>query len=245
MATFGLIGKKLGHSFSKKYFTEKFNELGLPHEYELYELADIAELPELLANTPDLRGLNVTIPYKSDVLKYVQEQNEAVQQIGAANTLSIENGKVSAYNTDYIGFKQTLRAFLAGAAVEAALVLGTGGSAKAVVAALIDMGIKPSSVSRKPQEGQLTYKQLTKGILQNHRLIVNTTPLGMAPNVDAAPDVPYLLLSQQHFCYDLVYNPELTQFLKLAQQQGAKVQNGLAMLYAQAEASWKIWQGAE
>lgn len=242
MRKFGLIGKKLGHSFSKRYFSEKFEREGVVDaKYELYELPEITEFPALLAREPELVGLNVTVPYKEAVIPYLDELDESAAKIGAVNTIKIAAGKLKGYNTDFIGFRDTLIAFYPVTTGGRALVLGTGGAAKAVWVSLDSLGIVYTSVSRNPRENELVYAAITPEVLQAYSLIINTTPLGMAPNVESAPAIPYEALSTHHFLYDLVYNPEQTLFLRQGEAAGAKIMNGLHMLYAQADAAWQIW----
>lgn len=242
MRRFGLIGKKLGHSFSKRYFTEKFAQAGIADaRYELYELPEITAFADLLAREPDLVGLNVTVPYKEAVIPYLDELDKSAAQIGAVNTIKITAGKTKGYNTDFIGFRDTLKQFYPVEAGSKALVLGTGGAAKAVWAALEALGISYTSVSRKPAAHVLDYESVTPEVLQRYTLIINTTPLGMAPDTATAPAIPYQALTPGHYLYDLVYNPEETLFLQKGRAAGARTTNGLAMLYAQAEAAWEIW----
>ena len=242
MRKFGLIGKKLSHSFSKKYFTEKFEREGIQDaQYELYELPEAKELRSLLQREPELVGLNVTVPYKEDVIPLLDELDEAAAKIGAVNTIRISGGKTKGFNTDYVGFKGTLEEFYPEEERKQALVLGTGGAAKAVWAALDALAIPYKSVSRTPAEQELAYEQLTPALLQTYNLIINTTPLGMHPHTDSAPALPYEALTAQHYLYDLVYNPEQTLFLQKGATAGAKTCNGLDMLYRQADAAWSIW----
>lgn len=242
MRKFGLIGKKLGHSFSKRYFSEKFEREGIANAvYELYELPEITEFPALLAQEPELVGLNVTVPYKEAVIPYLDELDESAAKIGAVNTIKIAAGKLKGYNTDFVGFRSTLVDFYPVEAGGRALVLGTGGAAKAVWAALDSLGIGYTSVSRNPRENEIAYAAITPEVLRAYPLIINTTPLGMAPDVESTPAIPYEALSAGHFLYDLVYNPEQTLFLQKGAAAGAKVLNGLPMLYAQADAAWQIW----
>jgi len=244
MRKFGLIGKKLGHSFSKKYFTEKFEREAIRDaSYELYELPDARELTALLLQEPELVGLNVTVPYKQDVIPLLDDLDEVAAKIGAVNTIKISQGKTKGYNTDYIGFKTSLEEFYPQQEQEQgqALVLGTGGAAKAVWAALHALQIPYMAVSRAPGAGELSYGQLTPELLQVYNLIINTTPVGMHPHTEAAPPLPYEALTAAHYLYDLVYNPEETQFLKNGAAAGAKTCNGLGMLYRQADAAWDIW----
>ena len=251
MRVFGLIGYPLGHSFSKRYFTEKFARDGIADAvYELFPLADIAELPGLLASQPHLRGLNVTIPYKEQVLPFLTELDPAARRIGAVNVIRIgADGSRTGYNSDYFGFRSTLETFLAKNAQNApslrALVLGTGGASKAVKVALEDMGIGHVSVSRQAGGGVVSYADVTPEILEEHRLIINTTPLGMHPEANSCPPLPYKALTADHLLYDLVYNPEQTVFLQRGAAQGAETFGGLPMLHGQAEKSWEIWNSPE
>jgi len=240
MKTLGLIGFPLSHSFSKKYFSEKFEKEGITGcQYELFPLETIKELPGLLAKNPSIVGLNVTIPYKEAVLPYLDEVDESAA-FGAVNTIKIENGKLRGFNTDVYGFEESLKPLLK-THHKGALVLGTGGAAKAVVSVLERLGIAHMYVSRTPHEGQFSYKDINKNILEKHQIIVNTTPLGMYPKAERCPDLPYEQLSDKHLLYDLVYNPDVTTFLKNGKKQGAIGKNGLEMLYLQAERAWEIW----
>lgn len=242
MRKFGLIGKKLGHSFSKKYFTAKFEREGIADaQHDLYELEQVEDLKHLLQREPELVGLNVTIPYKQEVIPLLNELDDAAARIGAVNTIKIKNGHTKGYNTDYIGFRDTLESFYPKEKYKKALVLGTGGASKAVCTALADLGIPYTSVSRTPAQGELSYEQLTEGMLQEYNLIVNTTPLGMAPNTNTLPAIPYEGITPEHFAYDIVYNPEKTLFLERCEAAGAKIMNGIGMLHGQAEAAWDIW----
>lgn len=243
MQRYGLIGKKLGHSFSKRYFTVKFTREGIANAvYELYELPTIAELPQLWHQKPDLVGLNVTVPYKEEVIPLLDELDEAAARIGAVNTIKIKAGKTTGYNTDYIGFRNSLEKFYPATINSKALVLGSGGASKAVCAALEDLGINYTILSRNPEAGQLNYSSLTPELLGQYSLIINTTPLGMYPDTENCPAIPYQALTVAHYLYDLVYNPEETLFLKKGKEAGAQTINGLEMLYGQAEAAWQIWQ---
>lgn len=246
MDLYGLLGFPLGHSFSASFFNEKFRREGIDAEYRNFELADIGEFTELLAELPDLRGLNVTIPYKQQIIPYLTNLSDQARQIGAVNTLRLihdNDGNLTAiegFNTDAPAFARTLAPLLPLKAVSA-LVLGTGGAARAVNTALEWLGIKHTSVSRTPAPDRLTYDALTPEIIAENLLIVNTTPLGMYPKIDACPPIPYELLTPDHICYDLVYNPEETLFMKNAAANGAKTRNGLAMLHPQALLAWQIW----
>ncbi|MHA6246544.1 shikimate dehydrogenase family protein [Pontibacter sp. CAU 1760] len=240
MRKFGLIGKKLGHSFSKKYFTEKFEREGITDaQYELYELPAAQEIRDLLQEEPELVGLNVTVPYKEEVLPLLDELDAVAATIGAVNTIRIRDGRAKGFNTDYIGFRTSLEKFYT--TKGQALVLGTGGAAKAVWAALDALQVPYQKVSRMAGGQVLGYEQLTPALMQQYNLIINTTPLGMHPHTETAPPLPYEALNSAHFLYDLVYNPEETQFLKHGKAAGAKTCNGLAMLYRQADAAWDIW----
>lgn len=245
MKGFGLIGYPLGHSFSKKYFTEKFEKEGIEDcEYDLYPLEDIEELPDLIKSEKGLIGLNVTIPYKQQVIKFLDEIDPKAEQIGAVNTIKIQGRKLKGYNTDYIGFKESLEKLVGPNPMpEKALILGTGGASKAVKAALEDLGIEFQFVSRNPAEGELSYESLNTqySILNTAKLIINTTPLGMTPNIEALPDLPYHQLTEHHYLYDLVYNPLITAFMQKGIDAKCWVKNGLEMLYGQAEAAWDIW----
>lgn len=241
MIKYGLIGYPLTHSFSKKYFTEKFErESIIDHAYELYPIQDISRLPSLLLTEPELRGLNVTIPYKEQVIAFLDEQSSVVKEIQACNCIRIQEGKLIGYNTDVIGFEKTLERKLM-PNHNRALVLGTGGAAKAVHYVLRKKGIDFLEVSRTPKAGCLTYAAINIEVLSSHTLVINTTPLGMYPDVDQAPDLPYEALTEKHYLYDLVYNPSKTKFLQEGESRGAVIENGADMLVIQADASWDIW----
>ncbi len=242
---FGLIGYPLGHSFSKRYFSEKFDREGiLDAVYELFPIVSIEEFPGLVANQPALCGLNVTIPYKELVLPFLEELSPEAEAIGAVNCVQINSrGKKTGFNTDVIGFKESLQShpFVP----EAALVFGTGGAAKAVCFALRQLGIPFLTVSRNPLGESISWEDVGAYLKNNqHRslLLVNTTPLGMFPDTEGCPPVPFEWLGRQHFVYDLIYNPEETVLLRRARLAGCTVKNGLEMLYRQAEAAWQIWQ---
>ena len=243
MKKFGLIGFPLSHSFSKKYFSDKFIKENIQGvEYESYPLEDISFLLSLLIREPLLAGLNVTIPYKEKVVPYLDELSDEVKQIGACNCIAIQGGKLKGYNTDVIGFEKSLKKKLK-PNHQQALVLGTGGAAKAVYYILAKNGISFLKISRTPGEDQLAYESVTKEIIESHELIVNTTPLGMYPDVNSFPPIPYEHLGNQHYLFDLVYNPDKTMFLLRGEERGAEIENGADMLIDQAEASWDIWMG--
>ena len=239
---YGLIGNPLSHSFSKRYFSEKFQREGINHSvYELFELERIDQLPAVFNRYPTLRGLNVTIPYKQQVIAYVDRLDPVAERIGAVNTLRIRDGQKTGFNSDYYGFRDSLLPWLRGAPVSKALVLGTGGASKAVVCVLQDLGIEYTYVSRQPTDQAVSYAALRKDDLRKYPLIINTTPLGMSPRVETFPDLAYEQLTPEHYCYDLVYNPQQTGFMKKARAAGAEVKNGLEMLHLQAEKSWEFW----
>jgi shikimate dehydrogenase len=241
MKLYGLLGKTLKHSFSKTYFTNKFNALGIDDcQYENYELGSIEELPELLMKNPAIKGLNITIPYKQDVLSFLNEKNDIVQQVGACNTIKISEGKLSGFNTDVVGFMQSLKKLLEPHHTHA-LILGTGGSSKAVEYSLKQLGLSYQNVSRQESSFAISYDALDENILASHQIIINTTPLGMFPKINEAPPIPYELLRPNHLLFDLIYNPEKTVFLQRGEERGAKIANGLEMLLLQAEESWRIW----
>jgi len=248
MRQFGLIGRSLRHSFSQTYFTQKFDSLQLKsHQYELFELADIAELPALLAAYPQLEGLNVTVPYKELVMPYLDELTPTAARVGAVNVIHrLPDGRLIGHNTDYIGFRESLRRFYPLRGEESrALVLGKGGAAKAIAVVLRDLDIPHSFVTRNPLASSLSYDDLTPQLLSQHRLIINATPLGTFPNVDECPRLPYSALTSQHYLYDVVYNPAETLFMRNGLAAGARVKNGFEMLRLQAEASWEIWNAGK
>ena len=238
---FGLIGFPLGHSFSKKYFTEKFATQGLNNTYELFELEDITNFSALL-ETNNFNGLNVTIPHKQSIIPFLNKLDHSANQVGAVNVIKFEKGVLIGYNTDYPAFRKTLKEWIDISTIKA-LVLGTGGASKAVIAALQDLGINYQQVSRTKSTTIISYNELlnSKTILDDYKLIINTTPLGMSPNTNLAPELPYSLLTSSHFLYDLVYNPEETLFLKKGKDKGCYIKNGLDMLHLQAELAWDIW----
>lgn len=248
MRKFGLIGFPLKHSFSKRYFTQKFQEEGLADcQYELYEIDAIDKVQAVLSSNPELVGINVTIPYKEQVIPYLDELEPGCKAIGAVNTIKVVRSRLIGYNTDYIGFKKSLSNWLPSGSVRA-LVLGTGGASRAVKQALDDLDIPFVVVSRKhsKQVGTISYEDLAQSaeILDTHHLIINTTPLGTFPNTEEMPPIPSSFLSEKHKVYDLVYNPENTLLMRTVQQAGGKAKNGLEMLHLQAEASWEIWNRA-
>lgn len=241
MRIYGLIGKPLTHSFSQAYFTEKFQNENLTDcSYDNFELQDIKELPQLIKEQHNLFGLNVTIPYKEEVFQYLTSKSSVVEQIEACNCIKIKEQKLFGFNTDVIGFERSLLPLLMPHHTKA-IVLGTGGAAKAVKFALNKLGINFTSVSRFPSDSTISYEMLTPVFIKEHTVIINTTPIGMYPHVNAAPPIPYHLLSEYHLLFDLIYNPTETLFLKRGKEAGASVSNGYEMLVQQAEESWKIW----
>ncbi len=243
MNRYGLIGYPLTHSFSQKYFSDKFAKLGITNcVYEHHQLSDISELKALLETHKDLRGLNVTIPYKKEVLSFLTDASEVVNSIGACNCIDIRGNTLTGYNTDVIGFEKSITPYLRSHHTHA-LVFGTGGASAAVAYVLGKLNIPFQYVSRSGSASALSYADVTEEILSTHHLLVNTTPLGMYPNVNDNPDIPYQYLASQHHLYDLVYNPAETKFLEKGRLQGATTQNGHEMLIIQAEESWRIWNG--
>jgi shikimate dehydrogenase len=243
MDLYGLIGFPLSHSFSRKYFSEKFSRENIQNaDYRLFEIPEIGQLVDLLRSSPELKGLNVTIPYKQQVYPYLHDLDNSAEKVGAVNVIRIRNGRLTGFNSDYYGFRESLEnweGFLADKGK--ALVLGTGGAAKAVFAVLSDLKIDYQVVSRDASKGDLVYSQLDHRLLEQVSLIVNTTPLGMSPAVNTAPELPYELLNKNHFLYDLVYNPPVTLFMQKGSENECRVKNGLEMLELQAEKSWEIW----
>ncbi len=239
---FGLIGYPLGHSFSKQYFANKFSKEHLPHSYQLLETKSEAALAPLLTGG-QYRGFNVTIPYKQAVIPHLHRLDKSAQLVGAVNVIKYKNQVLTGYNTDYPAFKATLKKWLDTTAIRA-LVLGTGGASKAVITALNDLKIDYRLVSRQASGAQvISYEAVAaQHLLATYHLIINTTPLGMAPNTRQAPALPYQELTPQHYLYDLVYNPAQTTFLTHGKQAGATTHNGLDMLHLQAELAWNIWK---
>ncbi len=246
MRFFGLIGKTLEHSFSPIYFKERFEKEGIKDcFYNLYPIKVIDEFNQLITDFTELSGLNVTIPYKKDIIPFLDEISTDAQKIGAVNTIKFDwinnKLKLTGFNTDYLGFIESIKPFL-NKNHQSALILGTGGSSQAVKFGLKKLGISFKQVSREPQEENLlSYKEITEDTISEYKLIVNTTPLGMYPDISQCPDIPYNAITSQHLLYDLIYNPEQTEFLSNGLAQGAQIKNGYEMLTKQAEFSWKIW----
>ncbi|WP_340066984.1 shikimate dehydrogenase [Ascidiimonas aurantiaca] len=239
---YGLLGKNIEYSFSRGYFKEKFEKEGLKNAYYTnFDISDISCFPEILKQYPNLRGLNVTIPYKESIIPYLDDLAPEAQHIKAVNTICFEKGKRIGYNTDAFGFNESLTPFLR-PWHQKALVLGTGGASKAVAYILQKKGITPVLLSRKKREGGFIYQELTKEIIRSHLVIVNCTPLGTSPYIHAKPILPYQHLTEKHLLYDLIYNPSKTSFLKEGEKAGATIVNGLKMLELQAEKAWELWQ---
>jgi shikimate dehydrogenase len=237
---FGLIGFLLTHSFSKKYFDKKFHDENIPDSsYQLFEINSVEELPSILKSNPELSGLNVTIPYKESVIKYLDEVDTTAEAIGAVNCIKVINGKLKGFNTDVFGFEVSLRKFLT-KIPDQIFVLGTGGSSKAVCFVLKSMNLPFINVSREKKGDCISYDEIESRMKQGN-LFINTTPLGMFPDMNEAPQIPFDKLKQRDFLFDLIYNPEETLFLKKSKEHGAKTKNGLEMLRLQAEKSWEIW----
>ncbi len=247
MRTFGLIGYPLSHSFSKRFFGEKFLNEGITDcVYENFSIPSINQFEQLIAQTP-LEGLNVTIPYKQQVIPYLNSASDVVAETGACNCIKFKEGELHGYNTDTLGFEQSLKKYLLPHHTKA-IILGTGGAAKAIMYVLHKLNIEYISVSRNNAtvgNQLLSYESLTIDLIRSHTLIINTTPLGMYPDINTYPPINYDWITPSHYLFDVVYNPEMTVFLKKGKEKGASIQNGLAMLIIQAEESWKIWNNYE
>jgi shikimate dehydrogenase len=241
MKTFGLIGKNIDYSFSRTYFNEKFTAENIDAIYKNFDLENIAQFPSLLRNNPDIKGFNVTIPYKEAIIPFLDEVEVTAKEIGAVNTIKIkEDGKLIGYNTDFYGFSEALKPYLKQHHTKA-LILGTGGASKAIAYALKKLDITYKYVSRSISSQNYTYLELTSSLIEEYKLIINCTPLGTFPNIDQFPPIPVQFLSSKHFVFDLIYNPSNTKLMKLALNKNAEVTNGLAMLEFQAEKAWTIW----
>ncbi|MFT4202660.1 MAG: shikimate dehydrogenase [Chitinophagaceae bacterium] len=240
MRVYGIIGYPLGHSFSKKYFEEKFRQLGIEQEntFQNFAIETMDGLPQVLS-TKDLQGFCITIPHKKNIIPFLTEASPEVEAMGACNCVRIKNGKLYGYNTDIVGFEKSFVSKLTPER-DNALILGTGGASAAVAFVLKKLGIPYQFVSRCTP-GILSYEQLTKDIIDTHKIIINSTPLGMSPNIEDAPPIPYEYLTAAHYLYDLIYNPAETKFLAEGKEKGAAIENGLQMLVLQAEENWRIW----
>lgn len=238
---FGLIGKDISYSFSRGYFTKKFSDLGLEqHSYENFDLEQIDLFKNLMEQNSEIKGFNVTIPYKEQIMPFLSKIDEEAQAIGAVNTIKIVENETIGYNTDVYGFQKSIEPYIR-THHKKALILGTGGASKAVAFVLNKLGITYKFVSRNPKKGQLNYIDLSKEVLSEYTVIVNCTPLGTYPNINDKPDIPYHFITNQHLLFDLIYNPEKTAFLLAGEQEGGKISNGTNMLQFQAEKSWEIW----
>ena len=245
MKRYGLIGHPLKHSQSRVLFNEKFEYEGLDCRYQNFDLKRIEELHEVLERYPDLCGFNVTIPYKEAIIPLLDEIDPVAKEVGAVNVVKVTDGKMKGYNSDVYGFEQLLCRAVMDKSIEHALVLGTGGASKAVQYVLRQKGIPYSTVSRSAERGDLTYDTLTDDILRQNHLIINTTPLGMAPQVDNFPDIHYQALGKKHILIDVIYNPKETAFMELGRSWGAKAYNGLQMFEEQAKKTWEIFNYGE
>lgn len=243
MKIYGLIGRSLGHSFSEKYFSEKFKKENISDcQYRNFEIIDLQKEIPVLKSNPALKGLNVTIPYKTDILSYLDEMSDECRKINACNCIKIEEGKWIGYNTDVTGFEKSFIPHLS-ANHKKALILGTGGASNAVAFVLEKSGIDFLKVSRKKNQliAFISYDEITSSTMAEYQIVINTTPLGTFPNVNECPFLPYESVTRRHYFFDLVYNPPKTLFLALAEKNGATIENGSQMLAIQAEESWKIW----
>lgn len=242
---YGLIGRKLEHSFSPRFFKEKFEKERINATYELFPMESIESVTLLLNEHPEIKGLNVTIPYKEDVMSLLDEISRDARAIGAVNVIKVirkdDKTYLKGFNTDVLGFKSSLLPLLK-EKPDKALILGTGGASKAVEYALNSLGIENLKVSRKPGKGVITYDGLTRDLVETSKLVVNATPAGTFPDTENFPPFPYEFLTSEHICHDLIYNPAVTSFMKKCSERGAVVKNGLEMLHGQAEEAWKIWQ---
>jgi shikimate dehydrogenase len=242
---FGLLGKDISYSFSKGYFSNKFEKEKLEnHEYVNFDLQDFVDFPSTIDQVKeDLCGMNVTIPYKEDVFNYLGKVDKVARKIGAVNTIKItKKGNLKGYNTDVYGFENSIKPFLK-QQHKRALILGTGGASKAVAYSLKKLGIKYKFVSRKPEKmKEISYSDLSKEVISKHCVIINCSPVGTSPNIEESPNIPYQFLSEKHLLFDLIYNPKETTFLSKGKEKGAAIKNGLEMLELQAEKSWEIWK---
>ncbi|WP_066225099.1 shikimate dehydrogenase family protein [Formosa haliotis] len=243
MNKLGLVGKQISYSFSSNYFKQKFEDLNITDTtYQNFDLEDISEFPSIFKNHSEVKGLNVTIPYKEQVMVYLDKLDKKAKDIGAVNTIKItRKGKLIGYNTDYYGFKNSLKPYLQPHHKEA-LILGTGGASKAIAYALKKLKINFKYVSRSPKNDQtISYDSLTEDVINTHKLIINCSPVGTFPNISDCPDIPYQGITNQHLLFDLIYNPEETTFLRNGRERKATTLNGLNMLVLQAEKAWEIW----
>lgn len=240
MDKYGLIGKNIDYSFSKKFFTEKFQFEKIQAQYLNFDIEKITDFPKILHSEKKLKGLNVTIPYKEKIIPFLNEITSEAKKIGAVNTIDLRNGKSIGHNTDAFGFVEALLPYLT-KKPQKALILGSGGASKAVAFGLKSLNISFKIVSRKPSENFISYEMLSKKIIQEHSIIINCTPLGTFPNTELCPEIPYSYLGKHHLLFDLTYNPPLSLFLKNGLQQGTEIENGQRMLEFQAKKAWQIW----
>lgn len=241
MRKFGLIGRNISYSFSRSYFSEKFRTEKISAAYENFDLQDISQFPKILKDNPELEGLNVTIPFKEQIIPFLDALDPVALKIGAVNTIKIEkSGKLTGYNTDHYGFTEAIKPYLK-AQYSKALILGTGGASKAIAYALGSLGMQITFVSRTPSKNAISYSQLDQGIMAENKVIINCTPLGTFPNTSDFPPIPIEYISKDHLVFDLIYNPTETKLMELARHQGATVANGQQMLEFQAEKAWGIW----
>lgn len=245
MDLYGIVGNPLVQSFSPRYFTEKFKKENIDAEYLKFEIGEISLFPQIIQSNRNLKGLNITIPYKEKIIPYLDELDPQTKEIGAVNVIKVvregDKVKLIGYNSDIIGFRNSIKPLVDKEVHKKALILGTGGASKAVAGGLHSLGLDYIFVSRTPKAGQFTYADLNENILNEYTVIVNASPLGTFPDIDEAPDIPYQYLTGNHLLYDLVYNPAETKFLKLGKERGAQVKNGAEMLELQALAAWDIW----
>ncbi len=241
MKLYGLIGKNLSYSFSKKYFSEKFERENISDcEYQLFQLDSIDNFSTLLTNNPHLAGINVTIPYKQSIISFLSESSKVVLESNACNCIKISDGRLIGFNTDVIGIEKSLFPYLKQYHTDA-LILGTAGASKAVQYVLKNAGISTTIVSRQPENNEISYQQISKDQIEKHKLIINCTPVGTYPDINEAPDLNYEFLGFDHLLFDLIYNPAKTLFLRKGEEKGATILNGMEMLEIQAESSWDIW----
>lgn len=237
---FGLVGRNISYSFSRGYFKKKFNELGLTnYAYENFDINSIVEISRIFADTT-IKGVNVTIPYKEQVLPYLDHIDASAKKIGAVNTIKNDSNGLTGFNTDAYGFKHALMPYLK-AHHKKALILGTGGASKAIRFVLEELGISYAFVSRSGKNDGFRYHELTDSIIEEHTVIINCSPVGTFPNIEEKPAIPYNKINKNHLLFDLIYNPEESAFLKVGKKNGAAICNGLKMLELQAEKAWEIW----
>ncbi|MFV0420511.1 MAG: shikimate dehydrogenase family protein [Dysgonomonas sp.] len=245
MDTYGIVGNPLVQSFSPRFFSEKFQREGIDAQYLKFEIPEISVFPEIISANANIKGLNVTIPYKEKIIPFLDELDPQAREIGAINVIkvSIEDGQIKliGYNSDIIGFQNSIAPLIKKDIHKKALILGTGGASKAVAKGLKNLGLECIFVSRTKKENQLTYEELDKDIFDTYTVIVNASPLGTFPDIDNAPDIPYQYITRNHLLYDLVYNPAETKFLRLGREKGSIAKNGAEMLELQALAAWDIW----